>query len=89
MTKGNRKSEFGRRRDLARSRLFPVSNLRSPVSAFTLFEVILSLMILALLTGAVYSITSAATETSRATMRGSSPGRHATIEPSLPYQNQS
>ncbi|MCK9589370.1 MAG: hypothetical protein M0Q93_08420 [Terrimicrobiaceae bacterium] len=37
-------------------------------SAFTLFEVILSLMILALLTGAVYSITSAATETSRATL---------------------
>jgi len=39
-----------------------------PRGAFTLFEVILSLMILALLTGAVYSITSAATETSRATM---------------------
>ena len=39
-----------------------------PSGAFTLFEVILSLMILALLTGAVYSITSAATETSRATM---------------------
>ena len=37
-------------------------------SAFTLFEVILSLLILALLTGAVYSITSAATETSKATM---------------------
>ena len=37
-------------------------------SAFTLFEVILSLMILALLTGAVYSITSAATEASRATL---------------------
>jgi type II secretory pathway component PulJ len=37
-------------------------------SAFTLFEVILSLMILALLTGAVYSITSAATEASKATM---------------------
>ncbi len=37
-------------------------------SAFTLFEVILSLMILALLTGAVYSITSAATETSMATL---------------------
>jgi prepilin-type N-terminal cleavage/methylation domain-containing protein len=35
---------------------------------FTLFEVILSLMILALLTGAVYSITSAATEGSKATM---------------------
>ena len=40
----------------------------SPRGAFTLFEVILSLMILALLTGAVYSITSAATETSKATM---------------------
>ena len=39
-----------------------------PRGAFTLFEVILSLMILALLTGAVYSITSAAAETSRATM---------------------
>ena len=37
-------------------------------SGFTLFEVILSLMILALLTGAVYSITSAATETSMATL---------------------
>ena len=39
-----------------------------PRGAFTLFEVILSLMILALLTGAVYSITSAASEASRATM---------------------
>ena len=39
-----------------------------PRGAFTLFEVILSLMILAMLTGAVYSITSAASETSRATM---------------------
>ena len=39
-----------------------------PRGAFTLFEVILSLLILALLTGAVYSITSAATETSKATM---------------------
>jgi len=35
---------------------------------FTLFEVILALMILAMLTGAVYSITSAATEASKATM---------------------
>ncbi|MFZ4774565.1 MAG: prepilin-type N-terminal cleavage/methylation domain-containing protein [Terrimicrobiaceae bacterium] len=39
-----------------------------PRGAFTLFEVILSLLILALLTGAVYSITSAATETTKATM---------------------
>jgi len=37
-------------------------------SAFTLFEVILALMLLGLLTGAVYSITSAAGEASRATM---------------------
>ena len=37
-------------------------------SGFTLFEVILALMILGLLTGAVYSLTSAATEASRATM---------------------
>lgn len=40
-------------------------NLRS---GFTLFEVILALMILGLLSGAVYSITSAATEASSATM---------------------
>lgn len=37
-------------------------------TGFTLFEVILALMILALLTGAVYSITSAATEATKATM---------------------
>ena len=37
-------------------------------SAFTLFEVILALMLLGLLTGAVYSLTSAASEASRATM---------------------
>lgn len=37
-------------------------------SAFTLLEVILAMGILALLTGAVYSITSAATEASKATM---------------------
>lgn len=36
--------------------------------AFTLFEVIMALMILALLTGAVYSITGAALETSKATI---------------------
>ncbi len=41
---------------------------RRGAGAFTLFEVILSLMILAMLTGAVYSITSAATEASKATM---------------------
>ncbi len=52
---------------------FRISNFAFQIAprhrgAFTLFEVILSLMILALLTGAVYSITSAAIETSRATM---------------------
>ncbi len=47
---------------------FPLSGLRSPVSAFTLFEVILALMILALLTGAVYGIAAAATEATKATM---------------------
>jgi len=41
--------------------------LKTP-AGFTLFEVILSMMILALLTGAVYSITSAATETTRAAL---------------------
>jgi len=40
----------------------------SEFAAFTLFEVILALMILGMLTGAVYSITSAATGASRATM---------------------
>ena len=68
MRTGNRNSELGNRRGGHGSRIFPVSAFRSPVSAFTLFEVILSLMILALLTGAVYSITSAATETSKVTM---------------------
>ena len=47
---------------------FQIPNSKFSPSGFTLFEVILSLLILALLTGAVYSITSAATETSRATM---------------------
>ena len=74
-------AEFGMRNwDASRSspRLRRVVTFRIPLSAFriaprprgafTLFEVILSLMILALLTGAVYSITSAATETSRATL---------------------
>jgi len=49
----------------------PNSEFRIPNSefaGFTLFEVILALMILGMLTGAVYSITSAATEASRATM---------------------
>jgi len=39
-----------------------------PCGAFTLFEVILALLLLGLLTGAVYSITSAATEASRTTL---------------------
>jgi len=47
---------------------FQIPNSKLSSSAFTLFEVILSLLILAMLTGAVYSITSAATEASRATM---------------------
>ena len=47
---------------------FQIPNSKLSFSGFTLFEVILSLMILALLTGAVYSITSAATETSKVTM---------------------
>lgn len=40
----------------------------SRLRAFTLFEVILALMILGLLSGAVYSITNAALEATRATM---------------------
>lgn len=39
-----------------------------PTSAFTLFEVILALMILSLLTGAVYAIATAATGAAQATM---------------------
>jgi prepilin-type N-terminal cleavage/methylation domain-containing protein len=48
----------------------PASRIRrgSCRRAFTLFEVIMALMILALLTGAVYSITGAALETSKATI---------------------
>jgi len=46
----------------------PHSAFRTPHSAFTLFEVILALMILALLTGAVYGIAAAATEAAKATM---------------------
>jgi prepilin-type N-terminal cleavage/methylation domain-containing protein len=39
-----------------------------PASAFTLFEVILALMILSLLAGAVYAIATAATGAAQATM---------------------
>jgi prepilin-type N-terminal cleavage/methylation domain-containing protein len=57
--------------------VLPVSRPRSPMGlgggtgpqkAFTLFEVILALMILGLLSGAVYSITAAALESTRAAM---------------------
>ena len=41
---------------------------RAPQKAFTLFEVVLALMILGLLSGAVYSITAAALESTKATM---------------------
>ena len=59
---------FSVQRSNAASALNTENRTLKTCSGFTLFEVILSLMILALLTGAVYSITSAATETSRATM---------------------
>jgi prepilin-type N-terminal cleavage/methylation domain-containing protein len=41
---------------------------RARIAAFTLFEVILALMILGLLSGAVYSITAAALESTKATL---------------------
>lgn len=41
---------------------------RSSIAGFTLFEVILALMILGLLSGAVYSITAAALESTKATL---------------------
>jgi len=41
---------------------------RARIAAFTLFEVILALMILGLLSGAVYSITVAALESTKATL---------------------
>ena len=45
---------------------------RKTSSAFTLFEVVLALAILGILTGAVYSVASAAVEVSKATLAGRS-----------------
>ncbi len=47
---------------------FQISHSKLSKSAFTLFEVILALALLGLLTGAVYQISTAASEASRATM---------------------
>ena len=66
-------SDSGRPRHSAfRISPFPLSASRA---AFTLFEVILALAILGILTGAVYSITFSALETSKATLAEQASGR--------------
>ncbi len=60
MNRGIRKAEGGKRREIAGSRVSPVSDLSFPVSAFTLFEVLVALGVFAIaVTGLAIALDSA------------------------------